>query len=284
MEKVSQSQFAQVSEEDLKQFSSITNVQLRIPVAKHNFQAGCFDFPKDPQLDSNPNPNKEIGRRESIVAALIHVEGNIRRYYEDAYDPNRREFKPPTCASLDGKSGTRVSELRTLPSGNDTKVFGSCEECFFSQFRSKQVFDPKVTSIAPACSSYALAFVLMDFTADGDGGIPIVIQIPPTGVKVIAEIQQVALQRHMPLPDVALWEFMGSGGKVGQSRTAMSVSFKSPLTQQGWARLRDIKKEFQPIIQKYMTAFEAGMDLNDVGNAKQDAADSDRVSNSDIPI
>lgn len=247
--------------------SALENVKAVVPVIKHNFQGGFWEAPNWEEAD--PKSGKMKPKKfESIKLGLIIVRGSLRRLYTQKYDPNiaTEDRKPPECWSLDGQNGAREEETLGLPKGHPTasyRVFGDCDTCFFSKFGSSGKYHND-TGKGQLCSQYTLIWGELD----GPGGMPIIVQLPPTGSGIAQTMIKVAASKQT-IPEAYVWELFAEGG--GKSSKNPTCSVVKPIGQDEYNHILSQQRKLRDSVDNWCRRFVSGTDLAEAMAMNEDS-------------
>lgn len=221
-----------------------------VRMIKHNYQGRMFDYGDERLL--------------TIPCQIVKLRGNIRRNYESTFDPENPS--PPTCYSYDGVNGSREAEKR-IYGGRERTVYGTCKNCYFSQFGTAGVWSGQAPRKGVQCSEYALAFLILE---NGEAAI---LQVPPTGVRSLRDSIDGFL-RKIPGGTMhnLIWELLPSGG--GKSKKYIAAEVIRGATAEEYSHVKAEESDLNTWIMDFVMRFASG-GANDEDGAEDNIPSSD---------
>lgn len=128
------------------------------------------------------NENQRVGE-PYIDIIVVHANRAVSRvYYDKPFNPNAKEYSPPTCFSDNGIGASRAAQIpQSL----------SCSTC------PKAVWGSSISNVSgkgiPACSQgKKLAFILAS-----DPGMPFLLKVPPNSLKYLEAYTKILAAQQM---------------------------------------------------------------------------------------
>lgn len=212
-------------------------------------------------------------RLADLVAMILFIRGGIRRDYESEFD--KQNIKNPECYSVDGVEGSRPQEQKVfnfLFQGKQNidkravNVYGNCKDCHFSQFKTSGIWKNFEPRGGQQCSSYALAFLLLD------SGMPAILQVPPTSSRIVPDqVQKSIISKPGRSTTNSWWRFSPCG--AGNGNNSIKVTHDRGATPEEMQFVVEKREAIREFKDDFVTRFAQGGNLEETHTIAQARSD-----------